>query len=245
MEKYTAVVIGASGGIGSALVERLRDRRDIGAVVALSRSGDVEHGLNVFPFSIDVTDEASVQEAAAFAKETAERGGDIRLIIVASGILSGANGEQPEKDWRQLDAAWLSQVMAINAVGPAIVAKHFLPLLPNEGRSVFAALSARVGSIADNKLGGWYGYRASKAALNMLIKSLSIELARKRPGASIIGLHPGTVDTALSKPFQGNVPGERLFTPEFAAEYLLKVIDGVGEGASGKVFAWDGSVIPA
>lgn len=130
---------------------------------------------------------------------------------------------------------------AINAIGPALVAKHVLPLLPREGKAVFAALSARVGSISDNRLGGWYGYRASKAALNQLIRTLSIELARQRKDAICVGLHPGTVDSPLSRPFQSSV--ERLFTPMFAAERLLTVIEGLDVTQSGQLLAWDGSTI--
>jgi NAD(P)-dependent dehydrogenase (short-subunit alcohol dehydrogenase family) len=129
-------------------------------------------------------------------------------------------------------------------VGPALVAKHFLPLLPRQGRSVFAALSARVGSIGDNRLGGWHSYRASKAALNMLIKNASIELARTRPDAVIVGLHPGTVDTGLSKPFQRGVAHNKLFTPEYCAERLIAVTDGLTRDDTGHVFAWDGARVP-
>ena len=124
------------------------------------------------------------------------------------------------------------------------MAKHFIPLLRKQQKSVLAALSARVGSISDNNLGGWYSYRASKSALNMLLKTTSIEVARRNKTASVIGLHPGTVDTGLSKPFQANVKPEKLFTPEFAAECILKNIDKATAETSGSVFAWDGSPIP-
>lgn len=128
---------------------------------------------------------------------------------------------------------------------PALVAKHFLPLLARDRKSVFAALSARVGSISDNQLGGWHAYRASKAALNMLLRTFAIELARRNPRAVCVGLHPGTVDTGLSAPFQANVPEGKLFTPDFAAARLLEVVDRLKPDDSGHVFAWDGQLIPA
>jgi NAD(P)-dependent dehydrogenase (short-subunit alcohol dehydrogenase family) len=135
------------------------------------------------------------------------------------------------------------RLFAVNAIGPALVAKHFVPLLPNEDRCVFAALSARVGSITDNRLGGWYGYRASKAALNMLIKTLAIELARTRPEAICVALHPGTVDTGLSKPFQKGVASDRLFSTDSTAAQLLEVIERLEPDQSGRCFAWDGAEI--
>ncbi len=169
-------------------------------------------------------------------------GGALDLVIVATGVLQ-PDGRPPEKSWRDLDPASLARIFALNASGPALVAKHFLPLLPREGRAVFAALSARVGSIGDNRLGGWYGYRASKAALNMLLRTLAIELARKRPDAVCVGLHPGTVDTALSRPFQRNVPTDKLFTPADSARSLLRVLDKLDPEDSGGCFAWDGQRI--
>ncbi len=125
-----------------------------------------------------------------------------------------------------------------------MVAKHFLPLLPRQGKSVFAALSARVGSIGDNRLGGWYGYRASKAGLNMIIRTLSIELTRSKPEAICVGLHPGTVDTALSRPFQSSLPPGCLFSPERSAGELLKVVDKLTCEDTGRIFAWDVNSIP-
>lgn len=230
-------MIGASGGIGSALARALRAEPRAAAVHALSRKsfragGDANGG-------IDITDEASVAAAA----ETVAAHGPVDLVIVASGILHNGEGLQPEKRMRDLDPATMQRIYQVNTVGPVIVAKHFLPLLRRDGKTVFAALSARVGSISDNRLGGWASYRASKAALNMFLKTLAIEHARTRPESAVIALHPGTVDTALSKPFQGNVPDDKLFTPEFAAERLLCVLDRVTSADSGGFFAWDGSRI--
>ncbi len=169
--------------------------------------------------------------------------GPVDLVIVATGILHRAS-ISPEKSMREMSANAMAEVFAINTIGPALVAKHFLPQLRRGSKSVFAALSARVGSIEDNRLGGWMSYRASKAALNMLIKTLSIEHGRRRPDSIIAGLHPGTVDTALSEPFQKNVPDGKLFTPAQSADYLLSVIDGLKASDTGGVFAWDGARIP-
>lgn len=166
----------------------------------------------------------------------------VDLVIVATGLLHD-DAKGPEKALTDLDPTWLARTFAINAIGPAIVAKHFLPLLPADRRAVFAVLSARVGSIGDNKLGGWYGYRASKAALNMFVRTASIELARTRPRGIIVGLHPGTVDTQLSKPFQRNVAPGKLFTPATAAAHLLDVIDALKRPDSGNCLDWSGETI--
>ncbi|MBE7219847.1 MAG: SDR family oxidoreductase, partial [Caulobacteraceae bacterium] len=161
----------------------------------------------------------------------------------ATGLLhEGARG--PERALKALDPAWLARSFALNTIGPALAFKHFAPLLPRQGRSVIGALSARVGSISDNRAGGWYGYRASKAALNMIIRCAAIEIARSRPEALCVGLHPGTVDSGLSQPFQSGVAPGKLFTPAHAAERLLAVVDGLDAAASGRCFAWDGAEIP-
>ncbi|MEM8827665.1 MAG: SDR family NAD(P)-dependent oxidoreductase, partial [Pseudomonadota bacterium] len=229
----TAVIVGASGGIGRALTEEILARGRYDTVHALSRSGTAIAGT--VPGRIDIEDEASIATAAETVGATA-------LIICATGLLhDGDYG--PEKNRRALSAPDLGRAFALNATGPALVAKHFLPLLPRKDRGVFAALSARVGSISDNRLGGWYGYRASKAALNQLIRTLAIELARQKPQAICVTLHPGTVDTRLSEPFQGNVPDGRLFTPEYSAERLLEVLDGLTPAQTGRLFAWDGDEI--
>lgn len=236
-----AVVIGATGGIGAALAEQLVEHSAVGTVVLAGHRNLPMPGPRRLAMRCDVTDEASI---AALA-EAAAAGGEVRLVLVASGLLSNAHGITPEKTWRALDASRLSELFAVNAIGPALLAKHFLPLFPRQGRAVFAALSARVGSIEDNRRGGWYGYRASKAALNMLLKTLALELKLRAPSALCVGLHPGTVDTGLSKPFQSAVAAAQLFTPPHAAACLLRVIDGLQENDSGGVFAWDGSRIPA
>jgi len=226
----SAVVIGASGGIGAALVRALEDEGTFDVVHAFARSFDNARHL-------DLEDEASIAAAAA----TVASGPAPTLILVASGLLHDGT-HCPEKAIADLDPAWLARSFAINAIGPAIVAKHFLPLMP-QGRGVFGVLSARVGSITDNRLGGWYGYRASKAALNMLVRTLAIEEKRRNARAIVVALHPGTVDTALSKPFQGNVAAGHLFDADRAAVQLLDVIDGLKVPDSGKHFAWDGAEI--
>lgn len=228
----SAVVIGASGGIGAAFEAALIEEGTFAKVhgFARSRSG-AQH--------IDLLDEASIAAAAA---EVA-KGPPPALVIVATGLLH-AGDKGPEKALRDLDPAWLAKVYAVNAIGPALVAKHFLPLLPKVGRPVFAALSARVGSISDNGLGGWHGYRASKAALNMMVRNLAIEERRQNSRAIVVALHPGTVDTALSQPFQGNVPAGKLFDPERAALQLLDVIEELKLSDSGKLFDYEGTEIP-
>lgn len=224
----SAIIIGANGGIGSALADCLE----------ASRTQDVYRLGRSEPIGIDLTDEATIKSAALQLKEL---GCEPELIIVATGLLH-RDGKGPEKTLRELDPDWMLENYRINAVGPAMVAKHFLPLMPRNQRTVFAVLSARVGSISDNKLGGWHSYRASKAALNMLIRNLSIEWQRKNPASIIVGLHPGTVETALSGPFRGNPAIER-FEPPKAAEQLLSVLRTLNSEQSGQLFAFDGQLI--
>lgn len=230
-----AVVIGASGGIGAQVAALLAADPAVALVHALARTPMTPVSEKVTTGTVDILDEDSL--AAAAARVDAPR-----LVFVATGLLHD-DALGPEKSWRQLDLDWMDRVMRVNAFGPALAAKHFLPKLPREGRAVFAAISARVGSISDNRLGGWYGYRASKAALNMLLKSLSVELARTHKEACILGLHPGTVDTRLSQPFQRGVPDGKLFSPAHSAERLLDVLDSTGPERSGTLLAWDGSEI--
>ncbi|WP_269714565.1 SDR family NAD(P)-dependent oxidoreductase [Caulobacter sp. NIBR2454] len=227
-----AVVVGASGGIGGAVAE-LIEASGL-EVVRLSRSAARAEDR------IDLEDEASIAAAAA---RLADDDIPIRLVFIASGLLQG-EGLTPEKTFRALDPQMLAKAFQVNAIGPALAAKHFLPLLPKTGKSVFAALSARVGSIEDNRLGGWHAYRASKAALNQLIRTMAVETARLRPDAVLLALHPGTVDTGLSRPFQSGVAAEKLFTPAYSAARLLEVIDGTDAQSSGRLIAWDGTPIP-
>jgi len=163
------------------------------------------------------------------------------LVFDATGFLHG-DGMEPEKSWRELDPAHLAHAFAINAIGPALLMKHFLPLLPRERRAVFATLSARVGSIGDNRLGGWYAYRASKAALNQLVRTAAVELRRGRPQAICVALHPGTVDTGLSAPFAKS--GLQVQAPAEAAARLLAVIERLGPGDSGEFLPHRGAPVP-
>jgi NAD(P)-dependent dehydrogenase (short-subunit alcohol dehydrogenase family) len=153
-------------------------------------------------------------------------------------------GHGPERSLRQLEGGRLLQSFAVNAVGPALLLRHLAPRLRRNGRSLAAFLSARVGSIADNRLGGWYGYRASKAALNQLVRTAAIEIARSRPEAVVVTLHPGTVDTGMSRPFQSNVPEGQLVSPRRSAAHLLAVMDRLTPADSGGFFDWAGEAIP-
>lgn len=234
----SAVVVGASGGIGQALVRRLVEDGGFRQVFALSRRPQPDDRPGLRLGRLDLEDEATIAAAAAQVAAA----GPVGLVIVATGMLHQGD-HQPEKTLKRLDPAFLARSFAVNAIGPAMVAKHFLPLLARQDKTAFAALSARVGSIGDNELGGWYGYRAAKAALNMLIRTLAIELARTHPEALCVGLHPGTVDTGLSRPFQAGVPAGRLFTPGISAGHLLAVLDRLDASDSGGCFAWDGSRI--
>ncbi len=239
--RLKSVVIGSSGGIGAALTRQLGHHPAVQSVVACSRSSEAPSSAKIHHMRLDLEDERTI---AAAADQIGEMFGSLDLIVVATGILHNECGLRPEKTWQALEAANLEQVFRINAIGPALIAKHFLPLLNRDRKSVFAALSARVGSIGDNQLGGWHAYRASKAALNMLIRNFAIELKRRNGNAIAVGLHPGTTETDLSKPFQANVPEGKLFSPDFAANRLLHVIDDLQPEDSGRQFAWDGKAIP-
>lgn len=231
------VVAGANGGIGGALVTALLDDPRVARVTALSRSPVAMRHGKLQSQTIDFAEESSIEAAAVACT------GNVDLVIVATGVLHREPDIKPEKRLADIDGTMMAEVLHINTIGPALLAKHFLPLLRRDAKSAFAAISARVGSIGDNRLGGWASYRASKAALNMLLRTFSIEQSRSNPNSIIAALHPGTTDTALSRPFQRNVPEDKLFTPAFVAERLLAVLDGLTPGDSGGFFAWDGSRI--
>jgi NAD(P)-dependent dehydrogenase (short-subunit alcohol dehydrogenase family) len=223
-----AVVFGAHGGIGAALVGAIRATDRFEHVVAFGRSTSP---------SIDLLDEASLERAAAFAADK----GELRLVIDATGFLHD-DAQGPEKSWRQLDPVGLARAFALNAIGPALIMKHVLPRLPRSGKAVFATLSARVGSIGDNRLGGWYAYRASKAALNQLVRTAAVELARRSPDALCLALHPGTVATHLSAPFAAT--GLEVHQPAAAARHLLAVVDQLTADANGGFFDWRAQPVP-
>lgn len=227
----SAVVIGATGGVGRALADALDASGAYRAVHRFARSASG-------PDRLDLEDEATIAAAA----DRVRAGPSPTLILVATGVLHG--GQEPERTYKALTAEHLLRDYRINTVGPALVMKHFAPLMPRDRRAVFAALSARVGSIGDNRLGGWHSYRASKAALNMILRNLAIELGRSHPQAIVAGLHPGTVDTDLSRPFQKGVAETKLFAPAHSAVRLLAVLDGLTPVDSGGIFGWDGARIP-
>jgi NAD(P)-dependent dehydrogenase (short-subunit alcohol dehydrogenase family) len=221
-----ALIVGATGSIGGALNTSLCCSDAFSEILAVSRP------------ALDVTSEESV---AALAEKIANMSQELSLVIDATGYLHDANA-MPEKSWRQIDPEHLVKAFRINAIGPAILMKHFLPLMPRDRRSVFATLSARVGSIGDNKLGGWYGYRASKAAVNQFVHTAAVELKRKKPLAICVALHPGTVESKLSAPFAKSNLEVR--SAAEAADQLLKVIDELEPRHSGGFFDHRGDTIP-
>lgn len=234
-------VIGASGGIGHALAGALEARADVGTVFRLGRGFPTDSDGASRLIHLDLEDDESIARAATAVQQQVD---ELDLVLVASGILQHADSGSPEKSWRALSSDGMAALFRVNTIGPAMIGRYFLPMLSRAHRSAFAVLSARVGSIADNHLGGWHSYRASKAALNMVVKTLSVELARRNPGAICVSLHPGTVDTPLSAPFSRNIAADKLFTPERAARHLLQVIEGLGPEDSGGFLAWDGTPIP-
>ena len=223
---FKAIVFGASGALGGAFVAALQARHTCAEVVALGRGSSL---------AVDVEDEASIAAAAASLRGR----GSFHLIVNATGALH-VGSVAPEKRLAELNAATLARAFAINAIGPALLIKHFAPLLPAKERGLFATLSARVGSIGDNRKGGWYSYRAAKAAQNMLVKTAAIEIARSRPAAVLAAIHPGTVRSRLSAPIIGDTPA---FEPAQAVGLMLAVLDGLSAEESGGFFAYDGSTI--
>ena len=223
-----ALVFGASGAIGGALADALAERRDIADVVRLSRRDD----------ALDLTDEAALRAVAA---RLSNDGDPFRIMIDATGFLHDSDNT-PEKALRHITSAHMAKSFAINTIGPALLLKNFAPLLPRTGRAVFATLSAKVGSIGDNKLGGWFSYRASKAALNQIVRTAAIELKRRSPEAICVSLHPGTVASPLSAPFaKTNLD---VSSPTKAAAQLLAVIDGLTPRDSGQFFDYRGARLP-
>ena len=229
IEPNNIAVIGASGAIGNAFKELLSDQYPRASVYAFSRDGESQ---------INYNSEYSIFKAAHHASKDRP----LDLVIVSNGILH-SDRLMPEKSLKELSAEKFRHLFEVNTIIPALITKHFLPKLNKNRPSTFAALSARVGSISDNRLGGWYAYRASKAALNMVIKSAAIEIGRSNPQAVVVGLHPGTVDSKLSKPFQASVPDGGLLTPQYSTKKLLEVLIGLKPNQSGECFSWDGSKI--
>ncbi|WP_422465627.1 MULTISPECIES: SDR family NAD(P)-dependent oxidoreductase [unclassified Endozoicomonas] len=238
-EGLHVAVIGASGAIGKAMVHWLEQVPTVTRIYAFSRSEPEFGQVNKTVFHpMDLLDENSIAKGADQISEPLD------LVLVTTGILHEGEGLKPEKSIKDFQPDHFARIFAVNTTGPAMVAKYFLPKLARNRKNVFAVLSGRVGSISDNQLGGWYAYRASKAALNMIIKSLAIEIARKNKASIIAALHPGTVDSHLSMPFQSGVPEGKLFSADYSAERLLHVIDQLTPGDSGHMFAWDGEKLP-
>ncbi|WP_415058186.1 SDR family NAD(P)-dependent oxidoreductase [Halopseudomonas sp.] len=238
------LVAGASRGIGRALVEELLQRTDFDRLFAVARDWD-DHTLPVDPrlqlISADLSDDASRGRLAETLAQNCEQ---LDLVINTVGFLHEPGGQQPEKNLRQVSMEALQRSFAINAGVPILLAQAVMPLLRGNRHCVFASLSARVGSIGDNRLGGWYAYRASKAAQNMLMRTFAIEWQRLNRQSICVLLHPGTTDTDLSAPFQTNVPEGKLFDAQFVAERLLEVIDARTPADSGNFYAWDGQLVP-
>nr|GMC98725.1 C-factor-like isoform X1 [Ipomoea batatas] len=252
-----SMVQGASRGIGLEFVKQLLERKGEGRVIATCRNPNGAAGLlelkdkfsdRLDIHSLDVTIESTIEESANAVRD---KYGSLNLLINASGILSIPDILQPETTLTKVQRSSMLLAYDINAVGPILVIKHMWPLLKAGGGcgtgrdfAIVANLSARVGSIGDNALGGWHSYRSSKTALNQLTKTVSVEFARKKDPIICLLLHPGTVDTDLSKPFQKNVAKDKLFTKEFSVQKLLSIIDNAKRTDNGKFFAWDGQSIP-
>jgi NAD(P)-dependent dehydrogenase (short-subunit alcohol dehydrogenase family) len=247
-ERANVLVTGASGGIGHAMLRRLLDNPHVGSAVAVSRSASENAALkalgNSHPERLQLIEADLVRESDFERLATAVRArvDKLHLVINAAGLLHSKD-LSPEKTLEQVTLGSLQRVFAVNAFAPILLARALLPLLCHGLPAVFASLSARVGSIGDNRSGGWYAYRASKAAQNQLLKTLSIEMTRRNRRSCCVLLHPGTVDTPLSSPFQARVPADRLFSAERAASQLLEIIARCTPEQTGRFFAWDGSEI--
>ena len=227
------LVAGASGGIGAAFCAQIARSFPTARIVRMARDPAALGPLTTASVDVrlDIAEEQQIRDAVALIPETPP----IDWIFVATGWLHDA-GRRPEKTYRSLDADHLLHAYRINAIGPALLLKHLIPRLNPENAAKIGIISARVGSISDNRLGGWHAYRASKAALHMLIKNFAIELARKKTPHIVAGLQPGTTDTALSAPFQRNVPKDELQTPEYTATQLVRVLQKLRAEDSGGLF---------
>lgn len=246
----TALVVGAGRGIGLGFANHLLGYDQFQTIYATYRDAERASGLlelaqrepdRLFCLQVDPLQDEDVASCAKQVKQTS--GGGINLIVNCVGILQ-EGALRPEKSVSQIKPETFNRYFEVNTLPTGLLAKHFLPLFRKSGPAVLASISAKIGSIGDNRLGGWYGYRASKAALNMLIKTIAIEYKRKSPETIAIALHPGTTNTDLSKPFQANVPPEKLFSVDRTVTQLLAVIDQVGPDNSGEFFNWDGNQLP-
>lgn len=256
IKQANVLVVGASQGIGLGFVRSLLQQEHIQHIFATyrnpdtakqlldlaSQSGDCEasrrHRLKCL--QVDITAESDIAAAVQQIQQSVKQ---IHLAIYCVGVLHDQN-LTPEKSLRQINAENLIYSFQVNSIGAVLLAKHLMPLFNKTEPSIFASISAKVGSIGDNRLGGWYGYRASKAALNMLLKTTAIEYSRRCPKTIVVALHPGTTDTQLSQPFQKNVPTDKLFSVEHTVTLLSQVISDLSFKDSGKFFSWDGTKLP-
>jgi NAD(P)-dependent dehydrogenase (short-subunit alcohol dehydrogenase family) len=244
-----ALIVGASQGIGLGFVKKLLHDSRVSKVYAAYRNPETatelltlatENPTRLTCLVIDVIDEAQISEALQQIKSEVKV---LHLVVNCVGVLHDGDF-QPEKSLRHLNMENLTRYFQVNSIGGVLLAKHLLPLFKHQDNSVFASISAKVASIGDNNLGGWYGYRASKTALNMFMRNVSLEYARSCPKNIVVTLHPGTTDTRLSRPFQANVPPEKLFSIERTVNQLLEVIEKLDKNDSGQFFSWDGSKLP-
>lgn len=234
-----AIIVGARGGVGEAMVRAIHRANPSNRVWATSTSGTGLPAAADGTAALDITSEESIE---AFTATLQGEGFAPNVVVNCSGLLHTPNFG-PERTWRHLNIDTMRAVFDVNTFGVALLGKHLIPLLPRDERAVFASLSARVGSIGDNRLGGWYSYRASKAAQNMVIKGLSIEASMRWKGLVCVALHPGTVDTSLSQPFSSRVPPEKLFTADQSCQYLFNTLQSLTPEDTGGFFAWDGQPI--
>ncbi len=243
------LIVGASQGIGFGFVRSLLQQDHFSNIYATYRNRETarelfnleqEYGDRLTCLQVDITNEPQI---AAAVKQIQESVQQLHLVIYCVGVLHGEN-LAPEKSLKQIDPEKLIYSFQVNSIGAVLLAKHLMPLFRKTEYSIFASISAKVGSIGDNRLGGWYGYRASKAALNMFLKTTAIEYSRRCPKTIVVALHPGTTDTRLSQPFQKNVPPGKLFPVEKTVNLLSQVIDSLQQKDSGEFFSWDGSPLP-
>ena len=244
-----ALIVGASQGIGLGFVRALLQQDNIINIYATYRNPETagelfaleqQYGDCLKCLQVDITQESQIATALQQIKDEVHQ---LHLAIYCVGVLH-SRSLSPEKSLRQIDPEKLIYSFQVNSIGAVLLAKHLMPLFNKSDRSIFAAISAKVGSIGDNRLGGWYGYRASKAALNMFLKTTAIEYSRRCPKTIVVALHPGTTDTRLSQPFQKNVPPGKLFPVEHTVNLLSRVISGLEIKDSGEFFSWDGTQLP-
>ncbi len=249
INQRNALIVGANRGIGLGFVRKLRQEPKFTQIYAtyrcresatelLAKAGEAPE--RICCLEVDVTDEGQIAQTAAYI---GQKVGKLHLVVNCAGVLHEGS-LQPEKSLKHINPELLLRYFQVNSISSVLLAKHLLPLFRHGEKSILAAISAKLGSIGDNQLGGWYGYRASKAALNMLMRNVAIEYHRTSPWTIVVMLHPGTTDTRLSQPFQKNVPAEKLFSVEHTVTQLLEVIENLEQGDSGEFFSWDGSHLP-